>query len=123
MHKLYLTSGLFLGCLAVAAGAFGSHALTGRISDSNLEIFETASRYHMAHAFALAILGLVADRWPETAWNGPGLLLLIGVVIFSGTLYALALTNVRWLGAVTPVGGVLLIAGWAWAAWLVFTRT
>ena len=77
----------------------------------------------MAHAFALAILGLVADRWPETGWNGPGLLLLVGVVIFSGTLYALALTNVRWLGAVTPVGGVLLIAGWAWAAWLVFTRT
>ena len=123
MHKLYLTAGLFLGCLAVVAGAFGTHALTGRIADSNLQIFETAARYHMAHAFALSILGLAAARWPTTAWNGPGLLLLIGIVIFSGTLYALALTNIRWLGAVTPVGGVLLVAGWAWAAWVAFTRT
>jgi len=123
MHRLFLSLAFFLGALAVCAGAFGAHALETRISAANLEIFETAARYHLVHALALGLVGLAADRWPTLAWNGPGILFLSGTAIFSGTLYVLALTDLRWLGAITPIGGVLLIGAWIWAGWIVLTRT
>ncbi len=122
MHRLFLGLGFLLGALAVAAGAFGTHSLSGRISEASLGVFETAARYHLAHALVLVLVGLAAARWPAAAWNGPGLLFLFGTLVFSGSLYALAVTDIRWLGAVTPVGGVLLIAGWLWAAWLAVTQ-
>jgi len=122
MHRLFLGLGFLLGALAVVAGAFGTHLLSGRISVANLEIFQTASRYHLAHAIVVAVVGLAAARWPEAGWGGPGSLLVLGTLIFSGSLYVLALTDARWWGAVTPVGGVLLIGGWMWAAWIAFTR-
>ncbi len=77
----------------------------------------------MLHALGLILLGLAAARWPDAAWKAPGLLMLCGVAVFSGTLYALALSGMGWLGAVTPIGGAALIAAWAWAGWIAFTRT
>lgn len=122
MHRLFLGLGFFLGGLAVVAGAFGAHALEGRLGPSALATFETAARYHMTHAIALVLVGLAAARWPALSWHGPGLLFAAGTLVFSGTLYLLAWTGARWLGAITPVGGVLLIVGWAWAAWIALTR-
>jgi len=96
--------------------------LSGRISDANLEIFQTASRVHLTHALVLVLVGFAAARWPEAGWNVPGLLFVVGTLVFSGSLYTLAITDTRWWGAVTPVGGVLLIGGWLWCAWIAFTR-
>jgi len=103
--------------LAVAAGAFGAHALRARLSPDLLAVFETAARYQMYHA-----LGLLAVAWMVTRWPGPwpvraGWLFVAGTVLFSGSLYALALTGVRWLGAITPLGGAAFLAGWLCLAW------
>ncbi len=77
----------------------------------------------MLHALGLILLGLAAACWPDAAWRWPGLLMLCGVAVFSGTLYALSLSGIGWLGAITPVGGAALIAGWLWAGWIALTRT
>ncbi|MFB9994148.1 DUF423 domain-containing protein [Deinococcus oregonensis] len=105
-----LSAGLLLAALGVALGAFGAHALKARLDPAMLANFETGVRYQMYAALALIALGTQAQirRAP--------LLLLAGAVIFSGTLYVLALTGQRWLGAVTPIGGALLIAGFVMAA-------
>ncbi len=105
------------------AGAFGAHFMEGLLSADDLAIFDTAVRYHMLHALGLVLLGLAAARWPDAAWRRPGFLMLGGVAVFSGTLYALAMSGVGWLGAITPVGGVALIAAWVWAGWIAVTRS
>jgi uncharacterized membrane protein YgdD (TMEM256/DUF423 family) len=114
---LLLVAGAIMALLAVVAGAFGAHGLAGRISPERLDTFEIAVRYQMYHALGLMLLALALDRWPPAAFGYAGAVHIAGVVIFSGTLYALALGAPRWLGAVTPIGGLLLIAGWAIAAW------
>jgi uncharacterized membrane protein YgdD (TMEM256/DUF423 family) len=94
-------------------GAFGAHALRDRLTDSLLATYETGVRYHFYHALALVAVVVAIQRWPNS--NLPviaGWLFVIGVVIFSGSLYILAFTGLRWLGAITPIGGVALIAGW-----------
>jgi uncharacterized membrane protein YgdD (TMEM256/DUF423 family) len=105
------------GLFSVAAGAFGAHALRARLGERHLEIFETAARYHMYHALALIAVAWLLSRgagWHATAaaW-----FFLAGMVIFSGSLYTLAMTGIDKLGAVTPVGGVSLIVGWFLLAW------
>ncbi|MYC88825.1 MAG: DUF423 domain-containing protein [Gemmatimonadales bacterium] len=112
-----------LAGLGVAAGAFGAHSLEGRLSTDALAIFDTAARYHMLHALGLILLGLAAARWPDAAWHCPGLLMLCGIALFSGTLYALALSGIGWLGAITPVGGAALIAAWIWAGRIALRQT
>lgn len=107
------------GALAVAAGAFGAHALRDALSAAQRETFETAARYHLVHSLALAVVALAAHRTPGArAVDAAGWLFALGIVAFSGSLYALVLTGARWLGPVTPIGGVLLIAGWLCLAWL-----
>jgi len=110
--RLLLTLAGLLGGLGVAAGAFGAHALRLRLAPRDLEIFETAVRYQMYHALALVAAAWVADRWPSPLVGAAGGLFVAGIVVFSGSLYLLVLTDTRWLGAVTPLGGVALIAGW-----------
>lgn len=115
MHRLFLSAGCLFAFLAVAAGAFGAHGLEGSLSSARLETLETAARYQMYHALALILVGLAEARWPGKAWSGPGLMFLAGTVVFSGSLYALALSGVGLFGAVAPIGGALLLVGWIWA--------
>lgn len=105
--------GAINAALAVAAGAFGAHGLKDRLDARSLEIFETAARYHMYHALALVLCGIIATKGATTA----GWILQAGIVIFSGSLYALALTGVKGLGAITPLGGLAFLVGWVYLAW------
>ena len=117
--RLFWTLGCTFGFLAVAAGAFGAHALRERLAPDLLAVFETGARYQMYHSLALLAAAWAAERWGGTA-VAAGWLFTAGIVVFSGSLYLLALSGVRWLGAVTPLGGVALLAGWValgWAAW------
>ena len=102
--------------LAVALGAFGAHALKTRLTPDLLAIFETGARYHLAHAIALFMVGEAEAREPGRGWLAAGVAFGLGTLIFAGSLYALALTGVRMWGAVTPFGGLALLAGWALAA-------
>lgn len=95
----------------MAAGAFGAHALRDHLSPADLATFETAVRYQMYHALALISVGLLAERG-VTRGSMAGWLFLAGIVLFSGSLYLLTLCGLRWMGAVTPLGGVAFIAGW-----------
>ena len=99
--------------LAVAAGAFGAHGLRERLDARSLEIFETGARYHMFHALAIVLCGVLATRGATTA----GWLFQAGIVVFSGSLYALSLSGVRVLGAITPLGGLAFLVGWGYLAW------
>jgi uncharacterized membrane protein YgdD (TMEM256/DUF423 family) len=110
--RILVVLGALLAGLAVAVGAFGAHALRARLSPEYLTVFETAARYQMYHALALIAVGLIADRWPSPLLGLAGWLFLAGIVLFSGSLYALTLTGVPGLGAITPLGGVAFLAGW-----------
>jgi uncharacterized membrane protein YgdD (TMEM256/DUF423 family) len=117
LERTFYALGALSALVAVAAGAFGAHGLRPRLAPEMLAVFETGARYQMYHALGLLAAGWAAARWPGTAAALAGWLFLAGTVVFSGSLYALALTGVRALGAVTPVGGVAFIAGWAALAW------
>lgn len=120
MDRLFFALGCVSGFLAVGLGAFGAHALKARLSPELLATFEVGVRYQMYHALALLAVGWAATRWPGTLVNASGWLFVTGTVVFSGSLYILSLTGVRWLGAITPIGGAAFLAGWlclAWAAW------
>jgi uncharacterized membrane protein YgdD (TMEM256/DUF423 family) len=104
--------GAIAGGAGVALGAFGAHGLKSRVGADLLAIFETGVRYQMYHALALLAVGWAATRWPG-AWVGAaGWLFLVGIVVFSGSLYVMTFTGARWLGAITPLGGVAFILGW-----------
>lgn len=112
--KLFLALGGAAALLAVALGAFGAHALKSRLPPEMLAVWHTGIEYHVLHALGLLAVGLVAAQLPDSAvlkWSG--WLMLAGIVLFSGSLYALALSGERWVGAVTPVGGVAFLAAWA----------
>jgi uncharacterized membrane protein YgdD (TMEM256/DUF423 family) len=113
MARTFWWLGCVFGLLAVAAGAFGAHALRARLPADLLAVFETGARYQMYHALALLAVALVAARAPSSMAAAAGWLFCAGIVLFSGSLYALALTGIRVLGAVTPLGGLCFLAGWA----------
>ncbi len=120
MDRTFFALGALSAAIGVAAGAFGAHALRGKLPPDLLAVFETGARYQLYHAFGLVAAAWAAARWPGPAVAWAGGLLVAGTVLFSGSLYALALSGVRALGAVTPIGGLAAIAGWlalAWAAW------
>jgi len=108
----FATGGILAG-LGVMLGAFGAHGLRTRVTPELLAVFETGVRYHMDHALALLAVGWAAARWNSPWISAAGWLFLAGIVIFSGSLYVLALTGVRTWGAVTPIGGLGFILGWA----------
>lgn len=108
----WFATGALLCGLGVALGAFGAHGLANRLTADMLATYEIGVRYHISHALGLLAVAWAASRWPN-AWTGAaGYLFVAGIVIFSGSLYVLALSGIRWLGAITPIGGVCLIAGW-----------
>lgn len=113
-RPLFGVAALLAG-LGVAAGAFGAHALSARLPPDLLAPFETGARYHLTQSLGALLLALGAERWGIRALRTAGWLLVAGVAVFAGSLYLLALTGVRGLGAVTPLGGVLLLAGWGTA--------
>ncbi|MGH7631412.1 MAG: DUF423 domain-containing protein [Gemmatimonadales bacterium] len=112
MERLFVTLGAVSGFIAVGAGAFGAHALRARLAPDLLTVFETAARYQMYHALALIAVAWVVSRSPGGPAAWAGWLFVGGMIVFSGSLYLLALTGIRWLGAVTPLGGACFLAGW-----------
>ena len=112
MDKTFMFIGALMGGIGVAIGAFGAHGLRGRLSPDMLAVFETGVRYHMYHALAILVTAAVMPRIDGRAVLVAGWSFTAGIVLFSGSLYALALTGVTTLGAITPLGGVAFIAGW-----------
>lgn len=113
MRSPLVALGAINAALAVAAGAFGAHGLRERLDARALEIFETGARYQMYHALAMILAGMMATKGASTA----GWIFQAGIVIFSGSLYALSLSGVKVLGAITPIGGLAFLVGWMWLAW------
>lgn len=120
MDRLFFILGSLSGLAAVALGAFAAHGLRPRLTAEALAVFETGVRYQMYHALALLGAGWAVARWPGTGPTAAGWLFVAGTLVFSGSLYVLSLTGQRWLGAITPLGGLAFLAGWlalAWSAW------
>ncbi len=116
--RIFVILGALSGFIAVAAGAFGAHLLKDRLSAALLATFETGSRYHLVHSLALLIVALAAAKVPHWTVYLSGWSFLVGILLFSGSLYVLAITGIRWLGAITPIGGLALLVGWgALALW------
>jgi len=114
MQTLFLKIGAFYMLLAVAIGAFGAHGLKGKISTEMLAVYQTGVFYHAIHGLGLLVIGLLLQSMQDSAllrWSGWALTL--GVLLFSGSLYVLSITSIRWLGAITPLGGLAFLVGWA----------
>ena len=113
MHKLFLISGSLLGALAVIFGAFGAHALKSTLELSNrVATYQTAVSYHFYHALGLILLGLIMTQFQSKYLDLSGYAFLLGMLFFSGSLYVLSLSNISLFGAIAPIGGTLLVAGW-----------
>lgn len=115
MHKPFLITAAWLGCLSVALGAFGAHTLKAHLTQEAMGIFETGVKYQFYHVFALALTGILYQSFPSSKLLLSGKLFIGGIVLFSGSLYVLAILGTEhfsWIGAITPIGGILFIAGW-----------
>ncbi len=113
MARCFFSLGSFLAAAAVAAGAFGAHGLADRLSPRMLQVYETAVRYHMLHALGLLAVAWALDRYGGAWIRAAGWGMVAGIVLFSGSLYLLALTGRGWLGMITPIGGLAWIVSWA----------
>lgn len=119
MDRLFFVLGSLSALIGVAAGAFGAHGLRERLAPDLLDVYETAVRYQLIHALALLAVAWATTRWPGAAAIAAGWLFVAGTLLFSGSLYALSLTGVRGLGAITPFGGLAFLVGWACLIWAV----
>ena len=113
MNRTFVGFGSGLAFLGVALGAFGTHGLKDRLTPASIEIWKTAVQYHMIHAVALILIGILLDQRDTKAVRNAGWLMVAGIAIFSGSLYALAVTDVKILGAITPLGGLCFLTSWA----------
>lgn len=123
MSKIFLILASINGFLAVALGAFAAHALRDRLTPELLNTFQTGVQYHMYHALALMGVGILSVQYPNA--NLPriaGYLFMVGIILFSGSLYTLSLSGVRWLGAITPLGGVAFLAAWGCLFWFALNQ-
>ena len=112
MDRTFFRLGAASALIAVAAGAFGAHALRERLAPASLGVFETAARYQMYHALALLAVAWATTRWPGALTRSSGWCFVAGTILFSGSLYLLALSGIGWLGAITPLGGAAFLLGW-----------
>lgn len=117
MPRTFFLFGSLFAFFGVAAGAFGAHSLKAMLQTEMLIVFETAVRYQMYHALALYITGWASQQYQHVALRAAGWLFVLGIVLFSGSLYVLAFSGARWLGALTPLGGLAFLAGWALLGW------
>ncbi len=120
MERLFFLVGSISALIAVVLGAFGAHGLKGRLTTEMLNAFEVGVRYQMYHALALLAVAGALSRWPRAEVTAAGWRFVAGTIIFSGSLYLLSLTGVRWIGAITPIGGVAFLLGWlslVWGVW------
>lgn len=116
--KTFIVIGAVAMALGVVLGAFGAHGLKARLTPDLLAVYQTGVEYHLYHALGLILVGILVVQFPHiSGLKVGGWLLLAGILVFSGSLYVLAISGVRWLGAVTPIGGLAFIAGWVWIAW------
>ncbi|MCU0325037.1 MAG: DUF423 domain-containing protein [Spirosomaceae bacterium] len=121
MNKFLIQSGAILGALGVALGAFGAHALKDMLTaSSRLDTFETAVKYQFYHALALILVGVLSQSFTAKTMNYSGLSMLVGTIIFSGSLYLICFTGIKAFGAIAPIGGTLMIVGWVLLFWSVF---
>jgi uncharacterized membrane protein YgdD (TMEM256/DUF423 family) len=121
--KAAIIIGSMLGFLSVATGAFGAHAWKSFLTETNrLATFETAVQYQMYHALAIILTGILGFILPKTDFSLVTLLFLLGILIFSGSLYLLCASGIRWLGAITPLGGTAFLAAWLLLAWKLFRQ-
>ncbi len=112
MDRIFFAIGTASAFLAVAIGAFGAHTLKSRLSADMLDTFEVGVRYQMYHALALFAVAWACGKWPGSLSTTSGWLFVAGTLLFSGSLYILSLSGVRWLGAITPLGGLAFLGGW-----------
>ncbi len=120
MERLLVTVGALLGAIGVGAGAFAAHGLKARLGADMLAVFETGARYQLWHSLAIIAVAWALSRWPSPMLILAGWLFVAGVILFSGSLYLLSLSGLRWFGVVTPFGGGAFILGWlalAWGVW------
>jgi len=118
-----IAAGAIFAALSVLFGAFGAHGLKDRLSFEYLAIFETAVRYQLYHALGLMLMGISGFHLPDNLIQLPSYFLIFGTVIFSGTLIILVLTDLKWLGAITPIGGLCLVIGWLLFAYNIYFRS
>ncbi|MBM3268660.1 MAG: DUF423 domain-containing protein [Candidatus Sericytochromatia bacterium] len=117
MDRVFFAAGCLSGLLAVAAGAFGAHGLRARLDPALLEVWKTAANYQLIHALALVAVAWAAQRFPQGTWQPAGWCFLAGTLLFCGSLYGLSALGWRFLGPITPLGGLAFLAGWALLAW------
>ena len=111
--QTFIVLGGILMAVAVAMGAFGAHALKNKLQPNDLTVFKTGVQYHLAHALGLIVVGILAGQYPDAGLIPvAGWLLLAGLILFSGSLYVLSVKKIRWLGPITPLGGLSFIIGW-----------
>lgn len=120
MSKTILLSAAVLLAFAVAIGAFGAHGLKAHLSEAMLQTWKTGVEYHFYHALGLLLIGVLSVLMPSNLLNWSAIFLFAGIILFSGSLYILALTGIRWLGAITPLGGISFIVGWVLLSIAVF---
>ena len=123
MQKIFILSGSLLAALAVIMGAFGAHSLKAHLSNEMLDVYKTAVDYHIYHALGLILVGLLPNSTSPSsllAWAGSSM--LMGILLFSGSLYILSITGIRWLGAIAPFGGTAFILGWILLASAVWSQ-
>ena len=121
--RILLIIGSLFAALSVLLGAFGAHGLKNRLSMEDLAIFETAVRYQMYHALGILLMGVASFYLNEKLVSIPAYFLILGIIIFSGSLFLLVFTNLRWFGAITPIGGLCLIIGWLLLAYNIYFHT
>ncbi|AUM13239.1 DUF423 domain-containing protein [Ketobacter alkanivorans] len=116
--KIFIVIGVFAMAIGVVLGAFGAHGLKARIEPNLLAAYQTGVEYHLYHALGLILVGVLAYQFPDVSGLKWGAWCLMwGVLLFSGSLYLMAVTGIRWLGAITPLGGMAFIIGWVWIGW------